>query len=205
MRHLVRLAALLLCLAGASLATAATLTGTDNGLPGAPGPGAHNVPAGQYWVLVDTSAYRLEVFNGAERVLAFDNIAVGRGGVGIDRERGDSRTPLGEFRVLWVNMESQFHRFLGFNYPTYAHTRRGLDRGLLTLDEYIELAEAYRAGRIPRQNTRLGGHLGIHGLGRADPVVHDNVNWTRGCIALRDEEVDELLRYVRIGTRVVVR
>lgn len=169
-----------------------------------PAAGGNGAP-GEYWVLVDTSAYRLDVFNGDQAVLSFEDIAVGRGGAAAERERGDKRTPLGEFRVLWVNMESQFHRFLGFNYPTYMHTRRGLERGLVTLDEYADLAAAYRAGRIPSQTTRLGGYLGIHGLGRVDPTLHRNINWTRGCIALTNEEVDQLLEYVRVGTRVVVR
>ena len=157
------------------------------------------------WVLIDTSTYRIDVFQGERSLLSFDNFSVGRGGVGPDRQQGDNRTPLGEFRIRWVNLESRFHRFLGFDYPTYEHVRRGYEQGLISHEEYLELGSAARSGRVPRQDSRLGGYIGIHGLGPADPDLHDKVNWTRGCIALTDAEIEQLMNYVDIGTRVVVR
>lgn len=157
------------------------------------------------WVLIDTSAYRIDVFEGDRSILSFDNFSVGRGGVGPDRQQGDNRTPLGEFTIRWVNLESQFHRFLGFDYPTYPHIRRGYEQGLISHTEYLELGAAAKAGRVPRQDSRLGGYIGIHGLGPANPDLHNAVNWTRGCIALTDAEIEQLMTYVDIGTRVVVR
>ena len=53
----------------------------------------------------------------------------------------------------------------------------------------------------------LGGAIGIHGLGPETPEkihIHDNLDWTEGCIALRNDEVHELRKFLSIGTRVVI-
>jgi hypothetical protein len=60
-------------------------------------------------------------------------------------------------------------------------------------------------GRLPPQNTALGGRIGLHGLGRGDPKVHQQFNWTNGCIALTNEQIDQLLTWVGKGTRVSIR
>ena len=49
------------------------------------------------------------------------------------------------------------------------------------------------------------GQLGIHGVGMGDMKVHETVNWTEGCIALTNEQVRDLAKWVVVGTRVVVR
>ncbi len=158
-----------------------------------------------HWVLIDTQRQMLELYRGEERVRSFEHVALGRGGAAEDRVRGDNKTPLGEFRISWVNKESQFHIFLGLDYPTFQHARRAYSGGRMSLDEFLDVAEAYRDQRLPPQTTSLGGNIGIHGLGKADVDLHRRANWTRGCVALTDEEMDELISYVGIGTRVIVR
>jgi hypothetical protein len=51
----------------------------------------------------------------------------------------------------------------------------------------------------------LGGQIGIHGLGRADPRLHEMADWTRGCVAVTNEQIDILRRHVYIGMAVVIR
>ena len=158
----------------------------------------------EHWILIDTEAQFLEVYRGEETVLSFRDIALGRAGAAEDRIRGDNRTPLGDFRIAWINTNSRFHIFLGFDYPTFHHARRAYSRGRLPLDEFLDLAEAYRDRRLPPQTTSIGGHIGIHGLGSADPELHRRSNWTRGCVAVTDDEIEQLMAYVDVGTRVFV-
>ncbi|HET9277081.1 MAG TPA: L,D-transpeptidase [Flavitalea sp.] len=48
--------------------------------------------------------------------------------------------------------------------------------------------------------------MAIHGTWPNDDlVVDDYTNWTQGCIALRNEDLDEIFTYVPIGTRVIIR
>ena len=61
---------------------------------------------------------------------------------------------------------------------------------------------------MPPQNTRLGGYIGIHGVGevtREKMKIHRAVNWTDGCIALTNKDINTLRKYVSIGTPVIIR
>ena len=57
------------------------------------------------------------------------------------------------------------------------------------------------------QNTPLGGAIGIHGIGEITEEkleIHRTINWTKGCIALTNDEIDDLLHYIGVGTKVVI-
>ncbi len=157
------------------------------------------------WLLVDTRQRTIQVFDNDVPVMQISSIALGRGGPSEDRLRGDRRTPLGDFRIAWINRDSKFHIFLGLDYPTYQHARRAYDAGNISVDEFIAIAQAIRARRTPPQTTGLGGHIGLHGLGPADPDVHRIADWTQGCIAMTDDEIERLADLVQVGTPVVVR
>ena len=156
------------------------------------------------WVHVDTEAATLSVVRGENVVTRFPGISVGRGGVRRERRLGDQRTPLGEFRVVKVKEQSDFHRFFIIDYPDDKRAGLALRRGQIDRATFAAIRSAIRAGRLPPQNTPLGGNLGIHGLGRGDPRIHERFNWTQGCIALTNEQVDRLARWIRVGTRVVI-
>ncbi len=157
------------------------------------------------WILVDTRSHTLALMAGGRPQRVFPNISLGRGGVARLRHRGDGTTPLGEYHIAWINRNSRFHIFLGFDYPNADLARRGLEAGLIDGTTYRRILRALAAGRVPPQGTALGGYLGIHGLGRGDPFIHARFNWTQGCIALTNREIEELARRVRVGTRVLIR
>ena len=76
-------------------------------------------------------------------------------------------------------------------------------RLLFTHQERIALAEWQ--GRPPPHDTPLGGMIGIHGIGRGSLKVHRDFNWTEGCVALDNQQIHALARYVRVGMRVIIR
>lgn len=179
-----RLAGLLLC--------AGILAGTA---------GAQEKP----WVLVDTAAGVLSVRQDGKELLRFDHIAIGRGGAASLRRKGDGTTPLGSYRVAWINDDSPFHRFFGIDFPSRPDAERAREAGVIDEREYRRIAGAIDAGRVPPQDTALGGRLGIHGVGRGDLRMHRDFNWTQGCIALTNEEIEALSKWIDVGTPVVVR
>jgi lipoprotein-anchoring transpeptidase ErfK/SrfK len=67
------------------------------------------------------------------------------------------------------------------------------------------ILKALQQHRTPPQNTPLGGRLGIHGIGRANPAIHKAINWTDGCVALTNQQIRQLSPWVQVGTRVVIR
>lgn len=168
-------------------------------------PGVSQEGRNDIWLVIDTELHLLDVMRGDDLELTFDNISIGRGGSAWERRRGDRKTPLGNFHIAWVNDQSRFYRFFGLDYPSPDHADRAFKAGRLSREARDAVERAYSAGVPPPQNTPLGGFIGIHGVGAGNPVIHDNVNWTDGCIALTNEQIDQLSRWVRVGTPVIIR
>jgi hypothetical protein len=122
---------------------------------------------------------------------------------GPKRARGDRRTPEGEYRVAAPPRPSRFHRFIPIDYPSIADAERALAEARITPAERDEIARAHREGRLPPQDTALGGHLGFHGEGprwRGDL----DLDWTEGCFALTDEAIEILGDRAPPGTPVEI-
>ena len=161
--------------------------------------------AEEIWLLVDTKSQAILVKQGNETKAEYQDISIGRNGAANDKIRGDEKTPLGIYRIGWINSKSRFHKFFGVNYPSRVDAKRGLHEGLIDRPTFQRLFEADLLDRVPDQTTRLGGQIGIHGIGTADPEVHKMMNWTRGCIAVTDSQIDSLGSWIKKGTVVVIR
>lgn len=158
--------------------------------------------AGEVWINVETRQLTLFVMDGDEVIQTFENIAIGRNGTSIEKTRGDKTTPLGNYRVTRIDNESRFHLFIGLDYPTMDQATRALRAGLITADQWMTINAAHQRGREPPADTPLGGFIGIHGTGDGDLQIHQEFNWTDGCVALTDEQIDDLVRWIRPGMRV---
>ena len=157
------------------------------------------------WILVDTRKMTLSVLEGDTVQRTYKKMAIGRAGTTTDKKQGDDKTPLGEFHLVRIAPKTPFHRFFGLDYPTVGHAERALQAGTIGQEHYAAIRQAFQAGDIPPQETPLGGYLGIHGVGKGDPAIHANFNWTHGCIGLTNRQIDDLSNRIHIGMRVVVR
>ncbi len=157
------------------------------------------------WIDVDTSAHTLSVMQGDTIQTVFKNVAIGRYGTTWSKMTKDDKTPLGRFRVGWVNERSRYYRFFGLNYPNLDTAKRALDENRINEETWLSILEAKSMGKTPPQNTPLGGHIGIHGIGRGDREIHHEYNWTNGCIALTNEQIDQLGKWIRPGILVNIR
>ncbi|WP_024298563.1 L,D-transpeptidase family protein [Methylomicrobium lacus] len=157
------------------------------------------------WLLIDTTALRIEVKKGEQTVDTIPDIAIGRGGAGYKTHRGDDITPYGDYRIGWVGERSNFRRFFGLTYPNAQDARTALIKGLISKGTYERIVAASENHQIPPQNTPLGGQIGIHGLGAADEKIHRSMNWTHGCIAMTNTQIDHLSRYVEPGMVVKIK
>jgi hypothetical protein len=160
--------------------------------------------AGEVWLDVDTNQQILTVLKGSEPVRVFENISFGRNGVTTEKVLKDRKTPLGSYRVRRINDNSRFHLYFGFDYPNLEQAQSAFRSGRISYDQLKAIRRAHYLETEPPADTPLGGFIGIHGLGDGDPRIHEDFNWTDGCIALTNEQVDELAAWVRIGTRVEV-
>ena len=135
-------------------------------------------------VLVEKAARRLTIFAG-ERTLKTYPIALGRNPVGPKRQLGDKRTPEGHYTIDRHVTQTNFHLALHISYPN------DQDR-----------ARARRMGVSP------GGNILIHGLPKGWWFLehrHLKYNWTDGCVAVTDAEIEELWRAVPDGTPIEIR
>lgn len=128
------------------------------------------------------SAHRLEAWSGETRLATY-RIAIGAGGAGPKRFEGDRRTPEGTYRIDRRHRSRLFHRFLHVSYPNAEDRRR-----------YRRLQAE---GAVP-EGRGIGSAIGIHGESR-DPEVRAlgrSVDWTDGCIAVSDAEIEALYEAV---------
>ncbi len=158
-----------------------------------------------HWILVDVGAHTLAVYRGETLEQLYPRVAIGRSGAANERRRGDGVTPTGEFHITRIDRASKFQIFMELDFPNEEHTERAYQHRLIDLDTYYSIRMALRDGRLPPQNTPLGGMIGIHGLGQAAADIHRSFDWTQGCVALTNSEIEQLASWVRVGTRVVVR
>lgn len=133
-------------------------------------------------ILVEKSARRMTVFQ-TEGPSKTYRIALGTSPLGTKARQGDGRTPEGTFRIDRLNDRSRFHLSLGIDYPQKSHRDA-----------------ARRAGLDP------GGDIMIHGqpnsIAEGFRVKGD---WTEGCIAIDNAEIEEIFAYAAIGTQVEIR
>ena len=139
-------------------------------------------------IRIDKSDHRLELVAGGEVVKSY-RVAIGSGGAGPKRFEGDATTPVGTYRVTG-RFKGLFHQFMVVSYPNEEDRRR--------------YAELKASGEVP-PGRGVGHSIGIHGVGQKDAQgVHKERDWTLGCIALDDAEIDEVSRLVKDNTRIVI-
>ena len=103
---------------------------------------------------------------------------------------GDRRTPEGTFHIASKRPHEKWDKMMLIDFPTRAD-----------LDKFNQRKAK---GLIPR-NAKIGGGIAIHGTWPHDDMAVDLYqNWTNGCIALKNEDVDELYDLLPIGTTVAI-
>lgn len=135
-------------------------------------------------IVVEKSRRRLTLFRNGVAVRAYA-VALGQSPVGDKVRRGDMRTPEGTYSIEARVERSRFHLALRISYPDAAH-----------------IARARALGVSP------GGDIMIHGLPNGQGSVgarHREFDWTEGCIAVTNEEIEEIWRAVPLGTVIEIR
>ena len=134
------------------------------------------------------STHELTLYEGDRAVVSFQ-ASLGPGGPGWKQREGDDVTPVGRYHVIG-HQPSQYRVFLRLDYPN--------------ADDRARFRARKASGELPADAT-IGGDIGIHGT----PQGHkwDGVrarlrgeDWTAGCIAVQDDEIDRIAAWVRDGT-----
>jgi murein L,D-transpeptidase YafK len=135
-------------------------------------------------MVIEKTAHRLSLYIGCRQLKTY-KVAVGPNAKGPKEREGDGRTPEGTYVIDSRKRDSSFHRALHISYPNNEDRRR-----------------ARRLGVAP------GGAIMIHGLPNGMGAIgkaHLIRDWTQGCIAVTNEEIEEIWRVVSNGTRVEIK
>jgi len=156
-------------------------------------------------VIVEKSVNKMTVFYQGKALKSF-TVVSGVNDQGDKQRQGDNRTPEGRFFITEKERLNDHpylgRKWLGLSYPDPVHAQRGIENNLININQYREIVRANEQKVQPPQNTALGGWIGIHG-GRED-LTKARINWTEGCLALQDADLEELYRLVDYGTPVVI-
>lgn len=162
---------------------------------------------GQLRLVIWKSHYTLTLYKGNTPVKTYRAV-FGKGYRDGDKQiTGDKRTPEGEFYICSMNHSKRFYKFMGLSYPGIKHAEYGLRSNIITPNQFAMIKKAIDERQQPPWDTELGGAVGIHGRMLDDtvsPQALSQQNWTDGCIALNNSDVDEVYSVVSLGTPVTI-
>lgn len=169
-----------------------------------------SLPLSNAQIVITKSQRRLDVISGSTLVKSY-RVALGENPIGHKQSQGDNRTPEGQFYICTRNAKnSQFHIFLGLSYPSLPDATRAVQGRQITAREYQLIRQRLASRSAPLWRTGLGGWIGIHGgtggkFAQKKMRERGKPDWTAGCIALTDREIQEIHAATQIGTPVIVR
>lgn len=156
-------------------------------------------------VVVEKSVKKMTIFYQGKPVKSFLCVS-GVNSQGDKERQGDNRTPEGTFFITdkeRLNDDPYLGRkWVGLSYPDTIHAQKAMEDNLISINQYQEIVTANEEKVQPPQNTPLGGWIGIHG-GRED-LTQKGINWTEGCLAMQDKDLEELYGIVQYGTPVII-
>lgn len=133
-------------------------------------------------IVVLKSSRQLKAYSQGKLIKTFE-ISLGRNPIGQKEIEGDKKTPEGIYSINDKNPQSGYHRNLGISYPNQE--------------------DILRTKQIGR---KTGGDIKIHGIRNGFiGKFHRLFDWTLGCIALTNSEIEQLYNHTPIGTVVEIR
>ena len=135
------------------------------------------------YVLVNKSEQKMYLLSGGKRLKEY-HVVFGANPKGHKQQEGDQRTPEGKYVLDYKKSNSAFHKAIHISYPNDKDKARAKKKGV-----------------------NPGGLIMIHGqkngLGWLS-WLSQNFNWTDGCIAVTNEEMDEIWKLVKVGTPIEI-
>lgn len=139
--------------------------------------------AGVDLVSVDKSERKMYLMERGKVIREYD-VALGKNPRGHKQQHGDNKTPEGVYTLGDKKEDSSFYRAMHISYPNETDTMNAEKKGVSP-----------------------GGFIMVHGLPNKMEwfaPLNKEINWTNGCIALTNEEMDEFMELVETGTKIKI-
>lgn len=135
-------------------------------------------------IVVIKSKRTLMIYSKNQLVKTY-KIALGRQPVGKKQIEGDKKTPEGNYTIWKKGPHAKYHKYLFISYPNISDKKNAR-----------------------KMHKEPGGLIYVHGLNKRYVKFgkfHILKNWTDGCIAVTNEEIDELYKFIKVGTKIEIR
>jgi len=151
-------------------------------------------------IVVEKSKRLLTLYDASGNAVHTFSVSLGKSPVGAKKREGDNKTPEGEYRICTVNRESKFHLAFGLNYPNTFDALSALrEKRISPVSAFmIVLLNLFRLR--PSWKTPLGGYIMLHGES-PEGLTGD---WTAGCIAMKNSDIDLLAGHIGKGEKVKI-
>jgi murein L,D-transpeptidase YafK len=136
------------------------------------------------YILVEKNRHILSVYHQGQCVKKYD-IALGFSSVGSKEQEGDGKTPEGKYYISRKNPQSVYHLSLAISYPS-------------AIDQMVAMHKGFEPGK----------DIMIHGLRKGFGWIgyyHRLLDWTRGCIAVTNQEIEEIYQATKVGTVIEIK
>ena len=134
-------------------------------------------------LVVDKKARQMELYQNGKKTASY-TVELGAAPLEDKTKEGDGRTPEGFYKIRFVNTWSSFYKGLRVGYPN--HT------------DWKEFRSLKKKGKLAKYDT-IGSAIEIHGSGGTTTKS----DWTAGCIALSNGDIDNLYKRLKLSGRVV--
>lgn len=135
-------------------------------------------------ILIEKCSRRLTVTDGEQMVFTC-RVALGRCPQGPKQAEGDGRTPEGCYRICLIKEQGKYGRSLGLSYPGAQDAQLAFEEGRINQETLANIVQAHAQNRRPPWGSPLGGEIYLHEGG-------SHADWTQGCIALDEADMDQL-------------
>lgn len=147
-------------------------------------------PIGNFYILIDKSDYELSIYDSKGWYATYP-VVFGNNTLADKKMEGDRNTPEGSFKIISKRIHDKWFRFLSLDYPNK--------------ESWDKFNKMKSRGEIP-STARIGGGIGIHGTWPHEDFQIDRYkNWTLGCISMKNDDIEEIYRFITPGTKVIIR
>ncbi|MCB9210395.1 MAG: L,D-transpeptidase [Ignavibacteriales bacterium] len=158
-------------------------------------------------IVVDRRNYTLNLYSDTILVKQYSAV-FGRNSGSVKLSKSDFITPTGKYKICKIDTNYTYYKKLYLDFPNLADASEALRNKIITKDEFLQISNSLSFNQCSSGNTVLGADIGIQGIGEYD-IIFRNLpfvfNWTNGSIAISNENIDELLSVVNIGTKVTIK
>jgi len=158
-------------------------------------------------IIVDRKNYSLTLYSDSLKVKTY-KVVFGNNISSEKISKDDFITPVGNYKICNVSPDIKYYKKLKLNYPNTQDAVRGLHSNIISQIEYSTIVNSVKNNNCSYGYTKFGNNISIQGIGKYN-LIFKNLpfvfNWTNGSIAMSNENIDELIGVISIGTKVIIK